>query len=294
MRTTRVIDYKLLSRQISIVENELTGHQEILQELDFTKATPLIGITGPPGSGKSSLVNALIKHIIVQQKTVAVVAVDPSSPFHYGALLGDRIRLSEHFNHKNVYIRSIASRGSLGGLSAKIIEITDVIKTKGFDYVLIETVGVGQSEVEIAGLADQTVVVLNPESGDDIQMIKAGILEIADIFVANKADLPGSKALYAFLKNIIEQSHEMPKPEIINTIATQQKGIQTLIEVLEKRFDNHTKNPKKRAALITLKALKLIEHQISKTIQEEKLQQYILQQLKKGPFNLYQFLQKFY
>jgi len=133
VRPTKVIDYKLLSRQISIVENELT---------------------------------------------VAVIAVDPSSPFNYGALLGDRIRLSEHFNHSNVYIRSVASRGSLGGLSAKIIEITDVIKTKGFDYVLIETVGVGQSEVEIAGLADQTVVVLNPESGDDIQMIKAGILEI--------------------------------------------------------------------------------------------------------------------
>ncbi len=298
MPSTKVIDYKLLSRQISVVENQLDGHDKILQALNFFEASPLIGVTGPPGSGKSSLVNALVKNIIDQQKMVAVVAVDPSSPFNYGALLGDRIRMNEHFNHPNVYIRSIASRGSLGGLSSKIIEITDLIRTQGFDYVLVETVGVGQSEVEIAGLADQTLVVLNPESGDDIQMIKAGILEIADIFVINKADLPGAKVLHAFLKKIVDQNHEIHKPDIVNTIATAQTAqpanIQLLLKTIQNRFNHHIENSHKRAALISQKARKLIEYQISKTIQEDKLQQYIFEQLEKGSFNLYRFLRNFY
>jgi len=189
------IPYKTLARQITIVENEINGHLKILEQLPSNLNTPVIGITGPPGSGKSTLVNALIKTLIQQQKRVGIVAIDPSSPFNYGALLGDRVRMNDFFNNENVYIRSVASRGSLGGLSDKIIEITDVMRSADFDYIFIETVGVGQSEVEIAGLADITVVVLNPGTGDDVQMIKAGILEIANIYVINKADLDGKAYL---------------------------------------------------------------------------------------------------
>src|SRR5262249_37535052 len=144
----------------------------------------------PPGAGKSTLTDALIGEAIKQDKKVAVLCVDPSSPFNRGALLGDRVRMSEWYNHPKVFIRSLASRGSLGGLHPKIIEITELIKASLFDYIFIETVGVGQSEVEIAGLADVTVVVTVPESGDEIQTMKAGLMEIADIFVVNKADRP--------------------------------------------------------------------------------------------------------
>jgi LAO/AO transport system kinase len=141
------------------------------------------------------LVDALIGEIIAQQKTVGVLCVDPSSPFNLGALLGDRIRMSEWYNNKNVFIRSLATRGSLGGLHPKIIEITDVLKTANFDFIIVETVGVGQSEIEIAGLADTTVVVVVPEAGDEVQTMKAGLMEIANVFVVNKADRPDADFL---------------------------------------------------------------------------------------------------
>ena len=183
-------DIKALARSISLVENEVEGYEELLQSLPQNNSATIIGITGPPGAGKSTLTDALIGSLISEEKKIGVLCVDPSSPFNLGALLGDRIRMSEWYNNPNVFIRSLATKGSLGGLHPKIIEITDVMKVAGYNYIIIETVGVGQSEVEIAGLADVTVVVLVPEGGDVIQTMKAGLMEIADIFVVNKSDRP--------------------------------------------------------------------------------------------------------
>ena len=171
---------KSLARTISLVENEVEGYEWLLQQLPASSAK-ITGITGPPGAGKSTLTDALIGEIVSQNKKVGVLCVDPSSPFNLGALLGDRIRMSEWYNHPDVFIRSLATRGSLGGLHPKIIEISDVMKAAGFDHIIIETVGVGQSEIEIAGLADTTVVVVVPESGDEVQTMKAGLMEIADV-----------------------------------------------------------------------------------------------------------------
>src|SRR6201993_1929586 len=191
-------DSRTLARCISLIENEAKGYESLLRSLPSV-STPVIGITGPPGAGKSTLVDALIGLIVEQEKKVAVICVDPSSPFNQGALLGDRLRMNRWYNSGQVFIRSLAARGALGGLHPKIIEITDLLKVAGFDYIIIETVGVGQSEIEIAGLADTTVVVIVPEGGDEVQTMKAGLMEIADIFVINKSDRPDADL---FVKNL--------------------------------------------------------------------------------------------
>ena len=183
---------KTLARAISQIENQAPGTGELLKMLPFSEI-PVIGITGPPGVGKSTLVNALAGAFIKQNKKTAILCVDPSSPFHHGAFLGDRIRMNQWANHPNVFIRSLSSRGALGGLHPRIFEITDLLKTASFDCIMIETVGVGQSELEIAGVADLTLMVLMPGAGDEIQALKSGILEIADLFVVNKADHPGTE-----------------------------------------------------------------------------------------------------
>ena len=164
-------DRKALARAITLVENDQEGYQEFLFAIPRENTVPVVGITGPPGAGKSTLINAVIRKLSAEGKDIAVVAVDPTSPFNYGSLLGDRLRMAEHFTNPSVFIRSLATRGSLGGLSEKIIEIVDVIRAAKFDMIIVETVGVGQSEVEIAGLADTTVVVVVPESGDEVQTL---------------------------------------------------------------------------------------------------------------------------
>ena len=229
-------DFKALARCITIVENEYDGYEEILSHLPINHKVPIIGITGPPGAGKSTLLNAIIKQLLITENTkIGIIVVDPSSPFHHGAILGDRIRMSEHFNHPNVFIRSLATRGSLGGLSAKTIEISDLMRSAGFDYIFIETVGVGQSEVEIAGLADCTVLVLVPEAGDEVQTIKAGIMEIADVFVVNKFDRDDANIMVKNLEELVHSNAiEKKSSPIVKTIATTNEGIDELILQIKK------------------------------------------------------------
>lgn len=279
---------KTIARCISYIENEVTGYETLLENLPLS-TTPIIGITGPPGAGKSTLVDVLISLLVEQKKSVAVICVDPSSPFNLGALLGDRIRMSDWYNHPTVYIRSLATRGSLGGLHPKIIEISDLLKAAAFDYVIVETVGVGQSEIEIAGLADITTVVLVPEAGDEVQTMKAGLMEIADIFVVNKADRPGADL---FVKNLrlmlapVSNKHLNPVP-VVKTIASQKKGIDELLANINKLIITASDN-EKRSWLLAEKAFHLIQQKKMNSIDKKMLKQQIVQAGK--DFNLYAFI----
>lgn len=220
-------DVRQLARAISEIENNSILGDTLLLSLQFNKSVPILGITGPPGAGKSSLISALIPVLKNSFKKIAVLAVDPTSPFTKGAVLGDRLRMANHFTDSDVFIRSLATRGSLGGLAPKTFEICDLLKNVGFDLIIIETVGVGQSEVEVAALADLSLLVLVPESGDDIQALKAGIMEIADLFIINKADRDGADIMKS---NILSSLKEMAKTDIpiVKTVATSSIGIDEL------------------------------------------------------------------
>jgi LAO/AO transport system kinase len=287
-------DIKALARAISLVENEVEGYEEFLQSLPSSQ-TSIIGVTGPPGAGKSTLVDALIGEIVCAGKKVGVVCVDPSSPFNMGALLGDRIRMSQWYNHSNVFIRSLATRGSLGGLHPMIIEITDVLKAGKFDYVIVETVGVGQSEIEIAGLADTTVVVVVPEAGDEVQTMKAGLMEVADIFVVNKADRPDADSFVKNLRLMLapafhKQSIEIP---IIKTVASQKVGVRQLLSKIEWHQQQQVKTDK-RVWLLAEKAFYLLQQRRMKNLNKHMLKQQIEHETEKAEnFNLYQFINRF-
>lgn len=236
-------DRRALARLISYVENESESIAEIFDQIyDRTGNAYRIGITGPPGAGKSTMVDQLTKLYRKQDKTVGIIAVDPTSPFTGGALLGDRIRMADLATDPGVFIRSMATRGSLGGLAQRTLEVADLLDGFGFDIVIFETVGVGQSELDIVEAADTTVVVLVPESGDSIQAMKAGLMEIADIFVVNKADREGADRVILEIQYVLEfrENARLWKPPVTQTVANSGQGIDDLLRLIEEhsKFQN--------------------------------------------------------
>jgi LAO/AO transport system kinase len=232
-------DVRSLARAISTVENRAAGWSDLLKALfPHTGKARVIGLTGAPGSGKSTLVDQLAKHYRKKQQTVGIIAVDPTSPYTGGAILGDRIRMQDHYGDPGIYIRSMATRGSLGGLARATADAATVLDASGRDLVMIETVGVGQDEVDIVRLADVTIVVLVPGMGDDVQTIKAGIMEIADIFVINKSDREGAESVEREIRALqslatrTRNLNDLWTPPIVKTVASEGVGTEALAEAI--------------------------------------------------------------
>jgi len=237
-------DTRALAQAISAVEDHNAASSELLKALfPHTGRARVIGLTGAPGAGKSTLVDQLARRYRKKNRTVGVIAVDPTSPYTGGAILGDRIRMQEHFSDPGMYIRSMATRGSLGGLARTTADVTMVLDASGRDVILIETVGVGQDEVDIVRLADVTVVILVPGMGDDVQTIKAGIMEIADIFVINKSDYPGSERVEREIRALqsLAVRNDGWVPPIVKTVASEGQGIDELAEAVQ-HFETHLEN----------------------------------------------------
>ncbi|MGE0455471.1 MAG: methylmalonyl Co-A mutase-associated GTPase MeaB [Vicinamibacteria bacterium] len=228
-------DVRALARAVSIVEDGLPGADALLAALyPKTGRALVVGVTGPPGAGKSTLVDRMTAHLRRAGKSVGIVAVDPTSPFSGGAILGDRIRMQGHATDEGVFIRSMATRGHLGGLAAATGRVLSLLDAAGKDVILVETVGVGQDEVEIVGTADVSLVVLVPGLGDEVQALKAGIMEIADVFVVNKADREGVERVVAEIQSMLSMAaHDGHLPEIVRTVATRDQGVAELLAAVE-------------------------------------------------------------
>jgi LAO/AO transport system kinase len=227
----RAGDARALARAISVVENHSPGWSELLKAIfPYSGHARILGLTGPPGAGKSTLVDQLARYYRKEGQSIGIIAVDPTSPYTGGAILGDRIRMQEHSSDSGIYIRSMATRGSLGGLARTTADVSTILDASGRDLIMIETVGVGQDEVDIVRLADITVVILVPGMGDDVQSIKAGIMEIADIFVINKSDREGAERVereIRALQSLAVRSDNWTPP-IVKTVATDGTGVPEL------------------------------------------------------------------
>lgn len=290
MATSQIIDsllkgdIKSLARAITWVENDDPRANEVL-ETAFPRGRniPIIGITGPAGVGKSSLTDVLTAHYRTAGKRVGIVAVDPSSPFSGGAILGDRIRMQRHYTDPGVFIRSMATRGKLGGIAASTFDVIDLINAAGYDIILIETVGVGQDEVEIVKIAHTTVVVLMPGLGDEVQAMKAGLMEIADILVINKSDRPEAEKMEAELQATLSfyHSEDQWRPQILKTVATSDMGIDKLAETIDthrKYLESSGNLQKKIFTQSRQRLIDALEYQITSRIIEEGVEKFGISQ----------------
>ena len=257
-------DSRTISRSISMVENKQDGYLDLLSDIfPLTGNAYRIGITGAPGSGKSTLTDQLVKLILIKKLSVAVIAIDPSSPFNGGAILGDRVRFVNDFKNINTFFRSMSTRGSQGGLANSTKLVADIFDASGFDIIIFETVGVGQVEIDVIEAADSVVVTLVPESGDDIQMMKGGLMEIADLFAINKSDRQGADRLYTSLNKTLElNDNDKWKPSITKTIATNGDGVELLYNNLlkHKEFINSSDN---RIEKINQRYIKTVKSYVS-------------------------------
>jgi len=288
-------DVRALARLITYIESR---HPELPQLMEKAYShggeAHIIGITGPPGAGKSTLVDKMTMHFREQGKRVGIVAIDPSSPFSGGALLGDRIRMSQHASDDGVFIRSLGTRGSHGGLSLATREVVRLLNSAGFDIIVVETVGVGQTELDIMELADSTVVVFVPESGDTVQTMKAGLTEIADIFVVNKSDREGASIMYRELQLMIEMANAKPwTPRLLSTVASKNEGVSDLVEALAEHqsfLSESDIGQKKRRAGNLVEFIEILTGEIGDRIRDESAQDglaELIEQVKSGKTNPY-------
>ena len=269
-------DARALARAISLVEENAPGAVEVLKAaFPRTGRATVLGVTGSPGAGKSSLVDRLVAAYRREGRRVGVVAVDPSSAYSGGAILGDRVRMQEHATDPGVFIRSMASRGHLGGLSRAANDAVDLLDAAGYDPVLVETVGVGQDEIEIARAADVVAVVLVPGMGDDIQAIKAGILEIADLFVINKADRPGADRVQTDLEYVMSlaPATAASRPEIVRTVAVRDEGIDLLLAAITRyaRGEGNARRATRRRERAEVRLQAILAERLLRKVREKIL-----------------------
>ena len=274
MEKVRQGDPRVLARALSVIENRGAEAENLLRALfPFSGGSLRIGITGAPGAGKSTLVNCLTTHLRQQGRSVAVVAADPTSPYTGGAILGDRVRMQAHHDDPGVFIRSMATRGILGGLAPTTADVIVTLEASGRDVVIIETVGVGQAEIEVVKLASAVALVLTPSMGDDVQTLKAGIMEIADLFVINKADQPGADRVQGQLEALLSLlPAEQARPPIVQTVASDNKGVAELVDALSGLPSGSERAVAAwKERLMTMIRQRLIERVVAETLDDAKI-----------------------